>query len=333
MPMIEEHGELADQTNVLEVENLSVAYHVGETKVTAVDSVTFSLARGETLGLAGESGCGKTTLALALLGLHGGDATVTGRAEVGRWQLVGAQEQTLRRVRWREVALVFQGSMSALNPLRRIGDQIAEPLIERLRMSRNSASSRVAELLEKVGLSPDRATDFPHQLSGGMRQRVMIAMGLAGNPQVLIGDEPTTALDVVVQAQILDLMGELRDDFGVSLIIISHDLAALSEICSRIAIMYAGRIVEIGPADEVFARPAHPYTKLLLGAFPDIHLGKRSYSRIEGAPPSPGAVVAGCRFADRCPAVLDLCRTNSPPTVRVGSVDVECHRAGEENLV
>ncbi len=312
---------------LLVVEGLTTHFRLGDATVHAVDDVSFTLDDGEALGIAGESGCGKTTTALSLLRLLPSNAEVVG----GSVKLFGIDlrtksETALRRYRWREISIIFQGAMNALNPVQRIGDQIAEPMIERLGLSSADAAKRSRELLELVGIPKARAKSYPHELSGGMRQRAMIAMALACDPAVVIGDEPTTALDVMVQAQILELLEDLREKLGLSLILITHDLSVIAETCDRVMIMYAGRVAEEGPVGRVFASPRHPYTQMLLRAFPNVHAGRRDLGTIPGSPPDLRTPPPGCRFHPRCPAAMDVCREEVPPEVRFEDrVRVACH--------
>ncbi|HYN48739.1 MAG TPA: ABC transporter ATP-binding protein [Candidatus Nanopelagicales bacterium] len=312
---------------LLVVEGLSTHFRLGRTTVYAVDDVSFTLNDGEALGIAGESGCGKTTTALSLLRLLPSNAeVVAGSVKLFGIDLLTKSENALRRYRWREVSIIFQGAMNALNPVRRIGDQIAEPMIERQGVAKGAAAKRAGELLELVGIPKARGRAYPHELSGGMRQRAMIAMALACDPAVIIGDEPTTALDVMVQAQILELLEDLRAKLGLSLILITHDLSVLAETCDRVMIMYAGRVAEEGPVGTVFATPRHPYTQMLLRAFPDVHSGRRDLGTIPGTPPDLRTPPPGCRFHPRCPAAMDVCRLEVPPEVTSRDrVRVACH--------
>jgi oligopeptide/dipeptide ABC transporter ATP-binding protein len=230
------------------------------------------------------------------------------------------------RYRWREIAIVFQGAMNALNPVRRVGDQIAEPVEVRLGQSREASRKRAGELLELVGIPKRRATAYPHELSGGMRQRAMIAMALACDPAIVIGDEPTTALDVMVQAQLLELLEKLRRELGLSLVLITHDLSVTAETCDRVMVMYAGRVAEEGPVRHLYGNPRHPYTQKLLGAFPNLHADRRALDVIPGSPPDLRRPPPGCRFADRCPFVMDVCREVVPPEALFpDGVRVACH--------
>jgi len=312
---------------LLVVEGLTTHFRLGGQTVYAVDDVSFTLEDGEALGIAGESGCGKTTTALSLLRLLPSNAeVVAGSVRLFGIDLQTRSEKALQRYRWREISIIFQGAMNALNPVQRVGDQIAEPMIERLDLSKAAAAKRAGELLELVGIPRARAKAYPHELSGGMRQRAMIAMALACDPAIIIGDEPTTALDVMVQAQILELLEDLREKLGLSLILITHDLSVLAETCDRVMIMYAGRVAEEGPVGQVYGSPRHPYTQMLLRAFPDVLSGRRDLGTIPGSPPDLRTPPPGCRFHPRCPAVMDACRTEVPPEVRFDDrVRVACH--------
>jgi peptide/nickel transport system ATP-binding protein len=312
---------------LLAVEGLTTHFRLGGQTVYAVDDVSFTLEDGEALGIAGESGCGKTTTALSLLRLLPSNAEVVGGSvRLFGIDLLAKSAKALQRYRWREISIIFQGAMNALNPVQRVGDQIAEPMIERLGFSGTVAAKRAGELLELVGIPRARAKAYPHELSGGMRQRAMIAMALACDPAVVIGDEPTTALDVMVQAQILELLEDLREKLGLSLILITHDLSVLAETCDRVMIMYAGRVAEEGPVGRVFGSPRHPYTQMLLRAFPDVLSGRRDLGTIPGSPPDLRTPPPGCRFHPRCPAAMEVCRTDVPPEVTFGDrVRVACH--------
>ena len=311
---------------LLVVDDLRTHFAVRSGTVKAVDGVSFRLDHGEALGIAGESGCGKTTTALSLVRILPPNATiVSGSVSLMGIDLVPKSENALRRYRWREISIVFQGAMNALNPVRRIRDQIAEPIEERLGESPRAARKRAGDLLELVGIPRKRGDAYPHQLSGGMRQRAMIAMALACDPAIIIGDEPTTALDVMVQAQILELLEDLRQKLGLSLILITHDLSVIAETCDRVMVMYAGRVAEEGPVDEVFRRPRHPYTQKLMAAFPNIHADRRTLDIIPGSPPDLREPPPGCRFAPRCPFAMAVCREVVPPETTFSGVRVACH--------
>ena len=311
---------------LLVVEDLKTYFSTGSGPVRAVDGVSFKVEHGEALGIAGESGCGKTTTALSLVRILPANAKImSGSISLMGIDLVPKSDNALRRYRWREISIVFQGAMNALNPVRRIRDQIAEPIEERLGESPKAARKRAGDLLELVGIPRKRGDAYPHQLSGGMRQRAMIAMALACDPAIVIGDEPTTALDVMVQAQILELLEDLRQKLGLSLILITHDLSVIAETCDRVMVMYAGRIAEEGPVDEVFRRPRHPYTQKLMAAFPNIHADRRTLDVIPGEPPDLRRPPPGCRFAPRCPFVMPVCREVVPPETTFSGVRVACH--------
>ena len=316
---------------LLEVSGLRVDSRSGP----IVDGVDLTLAPGEALGLAGESGCGKTTTALSLMRLLpeglSQQGTITLRpAGVEEPINVGRRtESGMQLVRWRHVSLVFQGAMNALDPVRRVQSQIAEAIRLHERVDSGELSTRIDELLETVGLGPGVGRRYPHQLSGGQRQRVMIALALACRPSLVIADEPTTALDVVMQAQVLQLLERLRERLGLALILISHDLGVLAETCDRIAVMYAGRVVETGSVASVFDAPQHPYTKRLLASIPAIGSSDRSLATpIPGGPPDPGELPAGCRFAPRCPYAAARCRDSDPALREVAPAHASaCHFA------
>jgi peptide/nickel transport system ATP-binding protein len=305
--------------SLLEIDGLQV-HHRGRPIVAGVD---LTVEPGESLGLAGESGCGKTTTALAIMKLLPPALTPSGTITLnvpGGGDPVKIDRRTERGmqvVRWRHVSLIFQGAMNALDPVQRVEAQIAEAIrLHEPRIARGALRARIAELLRTVGLSATHARAYPHQLSGGQRQRVMIALALACRPALVIADEPTTALDVIMQAQVLDLLARLRRELGLALILISHDLAVLAETCDRLAVMYAGRIVESGPAAEVFAAPQHPYTKRLLDSLPAIGSRRGVADPIPGAPPDPRDPPQGCTFRPRCPYAADVC-LDEPPLLEV----------------
>jgi peptide/nickel transport system ATP-binding protein len=313
---------------LLEFDDVSVTYRSRGADVPAVRGVTLSVDAGETLGIAGESGCGKTTLTSTVLRMQPKTAKVTGAVRLGGEDVLAMSWGKVRALRWAQASVVFQGAMHALNPVQRIGDQMAEPILlhNKGKVSSAKAAARVGELLEMVGLPARRARAYPHQLSGGQKQRVMIAMALACDPQLIVADEPTTALDVMVQAQVLDVLSSLVKDLGVGMIFISHDLSVLSSTCDRIAVMYAGKVVEEGPAGEVFDHPKHPYAAALAGAFPRIGDARFRYAPagLPGDPPFPGDLPSGCTFHPRCPIAVERCSTTEPQLVQVGESRTAC---------
>ena len=312
---------------LLEVRDLKTHFRLRDGWVRAVDGVSFGLADGEALGLAGESACGKTTTALSLMQLLPSNGQIRGGSiELFGIDLAQKSEKALQRYRWREISMVFQGAMNAFNPVIRVRDQIAEPLQFRLGQSESTARARAVELLDMVGIPRRRSGAYPHELSGGMRQRAMIAMALACDPAIVIGDEPTTALDVMVQAQILELLEGLRRELGLSLILITHDLSVLAETCDRVLVMYAGRVAEEGPVSRVFTAPRHPYTRKLVNSFPNLHADRRTLDVIQGQPPDLLDPPPGCRFAPRCEFAMPVCTEVVPPEVRFADgVRVACH--------
>ena len=306
---------------LLQVDDLRVEFWTNRGTVHAVNGISFDVAAGETLGIVGESGCGKSVTSLALLGILSRAGRVTsGRAMFGGRNLFELDDEQLRKIRGREIAMIFQDPMSSLNPVLTVGRQIKEALETHLGMEGAKADRRAAELLDHVGIANSklRLKDYPHQFSGGMRQRAMIAMALACEPKLLIADEPTTALDVTIQAQILDLLRELVGGRDTALILITHDLGVVARYADRVAVMYAGRIVETAPARELYARPRHPYTRGLLDSVPRLDASRtHRLVPIEGQPPDLANLPAGCAFAPRCGKVMDRCRGERPELERV----------------
>ncbi|MBM7789522.1 ABC transporter ATP-binding protein [Tenggerimyces flavus] len=294
---------------LLEIRDLAITYHGSRGDVPAVRGVDLSLDAGKTLGVAGESGCGKSTLALALLRLLPAGTTTTGEILLDGEDVLTMSWGRLRAVRWAGTSIVFQGAMHSLNAVHRVGRQIAEPILLHEKVSEADANRRAIELLAQVGLPAWRARSYPHELSGGQRQRVMIAMALACSPKLIVADEATTALDVMIQAQVLQLIGRLVAERDIGLLMISHDLSVLSDTCQQLAVMYAGRVVEYGPSSEVFTDPQHPYAAALANAFPTIGdvAARRTPRGLGGDPPDPTDIPSGCPFHPRCPVALDEC--------------------------
>jgi peptide/nickel transport system ATP-binding protein len=317
---------------LLEIKDLRVLYEVRGVKAPAVDGVDLSLEPGDALGLAGESGCGKSTLALACLGLLPRNATVEGSIRFQGTEVIGAKPGRLRVLRWAGISMVFQGAMNAFNPVKRVGDQVVEAILLHEDVSDGEARRRMEELFEHVGIAPRRANDYPHEFSGGMRQRVMIAMALSCNPPLVIADEPTTALDVMIQAQILNLLARLREERNIALVVITHDLSTLAQVTDRVSIMYAGRIVEEGPASELLTTPRHPYTKALVGAFPVVGdpASRGIPAGLPGDPPDPAARPPGCAFHPRCPHAFEPCDHIDPALELHGSRLAACHLVARE---
>jgi len=312
--------------SLLSVDGLSVEYGLKGVSFPAIQNVSFDLHAGESVALVGESGSGKTTTAMAIAGLLSPNAQVSrGKVRYRGQELPIDDDTAMRPHRWSDISVIFQGAMNALNPVHRIAKQIAEPCMLKLGLSHDQAMARATELLELVGIPADRGAAYPHQLSGGMRQRVMIAMALACRPSIVIGDEPTTALDVINQAQILNLLVDLRSRLKLGLILITHDLSVVSESCDRVMIMYAGRIVEEGAVADIFAAPKHPYTRLLIESIPNPARGKRELLPIPGDPPTLVKRPSGCAFNPRCPSAMTICTTEAPELNGCGQGRVACH--------
>jgi len=321
--------------HLLEVDDLRMHFHTRDGVVKAVDGVSYTLDSGETLGVVGESGSGKSVHALTMMGLvpmppgrvEGGDVRFKGRS------LITMSEAERRKIRGNEIAMIFQDPMTSLNPVYRVGRQLAEPLIIHKGMHKKEARARAVELLRLVGIPhpESRVKDYPHQFSGGMRQRVMIAMALACDPDILIADEPTTALDVTIQAQIIELMQEIQKRTNSAIIMITHDLGVVADVADKVLVMYAGKPAEYGTCDEIFYRPSHPYTWGLMDSIPRHDITeKNALCPIKGQPPSLIGAPDACTFAPRCPYAQDICRTKNPPLrVLDGSHAAACHFAGE----
>lgn len=314
---------------ILELDHVTVHYRTLRGWVRAVDDVSFEVNKGEAMGLVGESGCGKTTVALSILKL----LPTAGRIRSGKIifdgrDIVKMKDKEVRKIRWKGIAIVFQGAMNALNPVFKVGEQIVEAIkIHEPQVSKAEARDRTESVLEVVGIDPSRADNYPHEFSGGMRQRALIAMALAVNPDVLIADEPGTALDVIIQAQILKLLRDLKQRLNLAMILISHDLSIVAETCEKIAVMYAGKLAEYGDVKSVYAKPLHPYTQGLLGAFPSILGEKKKLVSIPGQPPDLLSPPPACRFNPRCPYVMEICSKVDPRLLPVEQQDhlVACH--------
>jgi oligopeptide/dipeptide ABC transporter ATP-binding protein len=319
---------------ILDVRHLSIDYLANGSPLHAVEDVSFHIHKGRSLALVGESGCGKTTTMLSLLRLLPAEGRiVSGKILYDGIDLLALTESQMREYRWNRMAIVFQGAMNALNPVQRISDQIAESIIRQpnTRITRKQALTRVGELMEIVGIPSDRARQYPHQFSGGMRQRAMIAMALACKPDILIADEPTTALDVMIQAQILSLLQSLQREFGLAILLVTHDLGVVAEICDEVLVMYGGTVAEYGTVDEIFNHPRHPYTQRLLQAFPDVNDPGAALASIPGHPPALDEIPIGCRFEPRCHMRTEICKTVSPAVRESDGHIVACHHAGMQN--
>ncbi len=319
--------------SLLAMRDVSLTYRTHDRDVPAVRKVDLEVARGEIVGLAGESGCGKSTLASTILRLQPASAEVSGEVLVDGADVLTMRWGDLRALRWAGASIVFQGALHSLNPVHRIGRQIGEAITtHEPEVSDGEVETRVGDLLEQVGLPRQRAAAYPHQLSGGQKQRIMIAMALACRPSLIVADEPTTALDVTVQAQVLDLLAGLVRELGVGMLIISHDLSVLAGLCDRIVVMYAGRVVESGPGDQVFEAPLHPYAAALAAAFPKVGdpAARFAPAGLPGDPPDPADLPPGCSFAPRCPRAVDACSAEVPPLVSHGDDRMAaCWRVGE----
>lgn len=313
---------------LLNVEDLHTHFQTRAGTVKAVDGVNLKMEKGDALGLAGESGCGKTTTMLSIMRLLPSNGNIiSGSIDFDGTDLISIDEDEMNKnFRWKRMSMVFQGAMNALNPVFRVGEQITQAIRYHERVEREAAWKRVDELFRLVGIDPKRARDYPHEFSGGMKQRAIIALSLACNPDLVIADEPVTALDVIVQAQILELMRELRDKLDLSMILITHDLSVIADTCNKAAIMYAGKIVEQGDIMTIFKNPEHPYSQGLLTNYPSIKGERMRFKPISGRPPNLINPPTGCRFHPRCPYAMDICKVEVPETIELeGGHFISCH--------
>jgi peptide/nickel transport system ATP-binding protein len=322
------------QENLLEIRDLAVEYHPDDGVIYAVNNISLKVKKGETIGLVGETGAGKTTIARSILRilpmppaeLMSGEIIFEGK------DVLKYSEREMRKIRGNKIAMIFQDPMTALNPIEKVGFQIAETILLHNKISRKEAERRACDMLELVGIPMDRYEEYPHQFSGGMKQRVVIAMALACNPELLLADEPTTALDVTIQAQVLDMMQELKERLGTSVILITHDLGVVAEICESVAVVYAGEIVEYGTVEHIFDFASHPYTLGLFGSLPKLNSAERRLKPIKGLMPDPTNLPEGCRFYERCPSPAEQCAQHSPDPVEVTPGHfVKCFLAGGTN--
>ncbi len=320
---------MADEgRNILEIENLVVEYKTDNEIVHAVNGISFSLERGKTLGLVGETGAGKTTLALSIMKLL---PRVTGRVAGGAIRFNGqdltqTSENEMRLIRGGLISMIFQDPMTSLNPVITVGEQIAEVVAQHMELDRKGIEDSVDQILELVGIPPERKNEYPHQFSGGMKQRIMIAIALACDPQLLLADEPTTALDVTIQSQILDMMEELKHKFNTTIIFITHDLGVVAEFCDYVAVMYAGEIVEIGTAEDVYeSGKRHPYTVGLFESVPNLEVESERLKPVDGLMPDPVQLPTGCKFHPRCPHCMEICKTQVPEDKVFGTHRIKCH--------
>ena len=320
--------------SLLKVEGLQVQFQTKKGVNTSVDGVSFSIGKGEILGIVGESGCGKSVTSLSILQLLGTNAKISqGSIKLSGRELLGLSEEEMCKIRGNEIAMIFQDPMTALNPTLTIGEQLIEPLVIHQGYSKADARKEAVEVLKKVGIAaPEkRMKEYPHQLSGGMRQRIMIAMAVSCAPKLLIADEPTTALDVTIQAQILELMLELRQNMETAIILITHDMGVVAETADNILVLYAGKVVEYGSVKDIFNAPKHPYTQGLLSSIPPLQEDVEELNTIEGTVPAPGQMPAGCRFGPRCPHAGEHCRREQPGLYPVEGALVSCFQYAKQD--
>lgn len=319
--------------NLLEIKDLYVQYTTDGRAVEAVNGITITVKKGDTLGLVGETGAGKTTTALAIMGLvpdPPGKVT-SGEILLNGENLLQKSAKELRTIRGKDIAMIFQDPMTSLNPVLPVGDQIREVILLHEKLSKSEATRKACQMLELVGIPAERYDEYPHQFSGGMKQRVIIAIALACNPKLLIADEPTTALDVTIQAQVLEMMRDLKEKYGTAMILITHDLGVVAEVCNNVAIMYAGQIVESGTLDDIYSDPQHPYTIGLFRSIPDLTSKQRRLEIIPGIMPDPSNLPKGCNFCTRCQYATERCKQEKPPVAQLSkSHAVLCWRNAEQ---
>ena len=329
-----EHIAQKDDKAFLDIRDLVVEYHTDDAVIHAVNGVSLTLNKGETLGLVGETGAGKTTLAKSIMRIvpQPPGKIVSGEILYDGNDILKMDKNEIRKIRGQHISMIFQDPMTSLNPVMTVGDQIAETIKTHEKISAVEATKKACEMLELVGIKADRAGDYPHQFSGGMKQRVVIAIALACNPKILIADEPTTALDVTIQAQVLEMMQNLKRKFNTATILITHDLGVVAQTCEKAAVIYAGEIVEYGTVHEVFKDMRHPYTIGLMNSIPKIHVDERRLHPIEGLMPDPMSLPEGCKFCDRCRFAIEKCKKENPEMMKLGGEhSVRCFRA-DENL-
>lgn len=322
-----------NENELLSVKDLRVVYTSDGVPIHAVNGVSFSVEKGKTLGLVGETGAGKTSIAKAILGVLPEFSTksCTGEINFEGVNLLALKERRMAEMRGQKIAMIFQDPMTALNPVMTVGKQIAEGIRIHNKVGKKKAKEMAEEMLEMVGIPAGRYKDYPHQFSGGMKQRVVIAIALSCRPTLLLADEPTTALDVTIQAQVLEMIVKLRDEMGMSMIMITHDLGVVAEVCDYVAVIYAGEVVEYGTLSEIYHDPTHPYTQGLFGALPDISVETERLHSIQGMPPDPSHLPEGCKFAPRCPYATDACRSGEVELMKIGGTHTcRCLRAKEE---
>ncbi len=314
------HSTLAESP-LLRVRHLSTDFILPADKkvARALEDVSFDVYPGQTIGLVGESGCGKTTTLMSVMRLLPANARISGQVFYKDINLLALDEKAMRGYRWKELSIVFQGAMNALNPVMRVGEQIREAITLHNLMEREQAETRVGLLLEMVGIPKERGSQYPFQYSGGMRQRAMIAMALACSPSLLFADEPTTALDVMVQAQVLELLKNIQKALGLAIVLVTHDLGVVAEMCDTVVVMYGGKVAEYGPVDVIYNAPQHPYTQRLLESFPDLVRPTDTLASIPGTPPRLTDLPPGCRFEPRCHARIDKCKSEPPPLLEVAA--------------